>query len=125
MSRVAVVHERQADGAWKAVGVLGSTPDGVEGQFLPDEPDWDRWLTNLPRVANPPYRDGVGFSVERGTWDDWIVWAANAFTNGHVTWITLLDEPEPTLVANFERYVLGRTGAESSSGSSAIGAVCA
>ena len=118
MTKVAVVHERQGDGSWKAVGVLGSKTDGVDGQFLPDEPGWNRWLENLPRVANPPYRDGLGFDPARGTWDDWIAWVVDRLTNGHTTWLTLIVEPEPTLVANFERYVLDRNGR---AGVSAIG----
>ena len=92
MTRVAVVHERQADGAWKAVGVLGSKPDGVDGQFLPDEPGWNGWLENLPQVAIPPYRDGRGFDPARGTWDDWIAWAVDHLTKGHTTWLTLIDD---------------------------------
>ena len=114
VTKVAVIHERQADGAWKAVGVLRSKPDGVDGQFLHDEPGWNHWLENLPRVANPPFRDGRGINPARGTWHDWIEWAVYHLTNGHTTWLVLIVEPEPTLGANFERFVLAAIGAEAS-----------
>jgi hypothetical protein len=43
-----------------------------------------------------------------GTWEDWVGWAANAFSNGHDSWAIEV-EPELTLDALYEREVLNTT----------------
>ena len=109
MSRLAIVHERTPTGGWRPVGVLLGTPARLDMRFLPGLPDWQAWGANIAENSVPPFRDGLGFDPARGTWEDWIPWAVRSFTNGHDTWLTMIEEPEPTIGENYERYVLGAT----------------
>jgi hypothetical protein len=52
--------------------------------------------------ASRPFATGD----ERGTWEDWIGWAADALANGFDSWAVEV-EPEPTIDALYKREVLG------------------
>lgn len=107
MARLAIVHSRTAQGNWRPVGVVLGTPARLDFQFLPGQTGWQRWAEQAMTSASPPFKDGTGVNPERGTWEDWIPWAVDAFTNGHDAWLTLITEPEPLLEGNYRKYVLG------------------
>lgn len=91
------------------MGVVLGTSNRLDFRFLPGMPGWQRWAENITENANPPFLDGTGHDPARGTWEDWIPWAVGAFSNGHDTWVTMIEDPEPTVLANYEKYVLGAT----------------
>lgn len=107
MSRLAIIHERTPGGEWAPVGVVLGTRQRLDYRFLPDQSGWIGWAENAMVNSAPPYKDGTGLSPARGTWEDWVVWAVGAFSNGHDAWLTLVETPEPTVEANYEKYVLG------------------
>lgn len=107
MAKLAIVHNRQPDSSWKPVGVVLGTRARLDFKFLPGQDGWQRWSESLAENAQPPYLDGTGQDPARGTWEDWIPWAVGAFSNGHDAWLTYIDDPEATVQANYERYVLG------------------
>lgn len=107
MARLLIVHNRTPAGGWQPVGVVLGTPARLDFRFLPGQAQWQRWAENVMVNATPPYKDGTGLDPTRGTWEDWITWAVSAFSNGHDAWMTEITEPEPTLDANYQQYVLG------------------
>lgn len=107
MSKLAIVHERTSTGDWRPVGVLLGTPKRLDMRFLKGLSGWETWGQNIAASATPPYRDGTGTtSPDRGTWEDWIDWACDNLGKGSDTWLTLIEHPEPSVEANFNRYVL-------------------
>ena len=103
MSRAMLVHTRQPGGGWKPVGVVQATPNRLDYKMLPGDPSMNAWASNLGANAIPPPK--AEYSEERGTWEDWIGWALDAFTNGHDMWCTEV-EPEVTVQATYEKFVL-------------------
>jgi len=105
MARAMLVHERTPAGGWKPTGVFVGTVNRLDYRMLPGNAARDRWAAELAANSVPPYRDGVGISGERGTWEDWIGWAIGAYSNGHDRWCTEV-EPRITAEATYQLWVL-------------------
>jgi hypothetical protein len=97
-----VVQERQTDGSFKPTMVFQGTPQRVDWKALPGDVRRETFATAALAQASRPYKaDGVTV----GTWEDWIDWAAYAFSNGYTMWCVMV-EPEATVEQTFNREVL-------------------
>ncbi len=105
MAKALLVHERIPGGRWQPVGVFLGTTNRLDYRMLPGSSGRDMWARMTVANASPPLKGDVWETEERGTWEDWVVWASDALTNGHDMWCTVV-EPEGSLDATFERYVL-------------------
>ena len=116
MARAVLYHERQGEN-WKPVGVFLATQKRLDYRVLPGSARREAWMRTIATESKPPFKDGIGLSLERGTWeDDWVPYALDSLSNGHDTWMTEV-EPEPTsaqsssLESTYAKYVLGsKTG---------------
>lgn len=84
--RTMLLFERQADASWLPTTVILATPERLQGKCLPGNSDRDARLTSILTNALPPRINA--HTKERGTWEDWIEWALDCFSNGHSTWAT-------------------------------------
>lgn len=105
MARALLVHER-AGSDWRPVAVLYGTPKRLDARVLPGNGARQAWVDGLLANAKPPFKDGVGISLERGTYEDWIGWALRSLGNGHDTWVTEV-EADVTVEATYGTFVLG------------------
>lgn len=105
MARALLHHERTEAGDWRTVGTFYATPQTLTYKSLPGSASRDAWARGIT-TGKPPYRDGIGLSLERGTWEDWCDYALDSLSNGHDTWLTEVP-PEPTLTATYQKWVLG------------------
>lgn len=108
MARALLVHERTSTGDWRPTGVFFATPKVLDERHLPGDGSRDAWFRSVKTGARQPYKDGVGISLERDTWEGWIGWANRSLGNGHDTWVTEVD-PDVTLETTYSKYVLGST----------------
>lgn len=108
MARALVTYERQADGGFKPTIVWLATRDRIEAKELPGDANRTNYKNAILKDAQRPRRDPN--SAERGTWEDWIDWAADALGNGHTSWAIEV-EPELTVKALYEREILNITPA--------------
>lgn len=105
MARALLVHERTETGEWRPTGIFFATPKRLDARYLPGDGGREAYFTNILKGSRPPFKDGVGISTERGTWEDWVGYAVRSLGNGHDTWVTEV-EPDVTTEATYAKYVL-------------------
>lgn len=111
MARALLFHERQSDSSWKTVAAAVCTEKRIDMKVLPGSARRDAFLRGIV-PKQPPFKDGLGLSLERGTFEDWATYALASLSNGHDTWVT---EVEPVMAtgrlsvvaATYGQYVLG------------------
>jgi len=103
MSRACVIYERTGDGGWRPVILFYATPKAVDYKVLPGDVKHEAWAQAVIAQGQPPVINYETY--ERGTWEDWISWAADAFATGY-SWASEV-EPEVTMQATYEREILG------------------
>lgn len=106
MARAAVWLNRAGPDEWRKVGVFLATPRLLQGRALPGDADRERWFESILDGASRPDREA--YSPRRGTWEDWIEVALDAFSNGHDSMMVEV-EPELTIDMLYDREVLGAT----------------
>lgn len=89
---------------WRKVGVFLATPRLLTGRALPGDADRQRWFESILDGATRPDREP--YRPERGTWEDWIEIALDAFSNGHDSMMVEV-EPELSVDMLYDREVLG------------------
>jgi hypothetical protein len=102
MARAMVVQERQPDGSFRNGIVFQATPTKLDFRALAGDERRPAWCRAVIEQATRPNREVDGGP---GTWEDWIDWAAYAFSNGYTMWCQMV-EPGLTIEETFNREVL-------------------
>jgi hypothetical protein len=102
MARALLLFERQADASWLPTTVILATPERLRGRCLPGDLNREARLASIVTNALPPRLNDD--TKERGTWEDWIEWALDCFSNGHTMWAVGV-VPTETVEALYRREV--------------------
>ena len=105
MARAMVQEERNDKGDFAPTGVWLATSKRLQARMLPGSASRDRYMQYvLADVSRPT----INFTNVKGTWEDWIEWAAWSLSGMYVHRMTEV-APAVTLDRLYAREVLGET----------------
>ena len=92
-------YERDPNGTFRPIIVYLATGDQIAAKADPCNP---RAMSKVDRLRET-YRPRPDDHGHPGTWENWITWALDHFSNGHVSWAVEV-EPTATIGELYGRY---------------------